>query len=80
MFNNSVEETSMDLRQVIDRLGLSQIALAREANLSRFKLYQFLNGDVQLDPIEERALHGVLAQHADQTEKAIEILRQAAQA
>lgn len=65
----------MHLRQVIDTLGVSQIALAREANLSRFKLYQFLNGDTKLDPAEERSLLHVLTQHADQAEKAIEIVR-----
>jgi hypothetical protein len=74
----------MDLRQVIDSLDelarVSQIKLAREASLSRFRLYQFMNGDVKLSDAEERALLSVLSQRADRAEKAIAVIRQAAQA
>jgi len=68
----------MHLREVIDSLGVSQIALAREANLSRFKLYSFLHGDVQLSPCEEQALLAVLSERAVKAEKAIQTLRQVA--
>jgi hypothetical protein len=66
----------MDLRQVIDSLGLSQIALARDANISRFKLYEFLFGTRRLSTPEEQALKTVLLQHADRTEQAIKFLRE----
>jgi predicted transcriptional regulator len=70
----------MNLRQVIDALGLSQIALAREANISRFKLYEVLNGDTKLTLAEERSLLGVLSQYAAKAEQAIQMLRQIGQA
>jgi hypothetical protein len=49
----------MGLRQVIDSLGLSQIALARDASVSRFKLYEFLNGAARLTEAEERAAKAI---------------------
>jgi hypothetical protein len=70
----------MDLRQVIDSLGLLQIALAGDAGVSRFKLYEFLNGAARLTDAEERSLLSVLKRHPDKAEKAIEIVRPVAHA
>ena len=70
----------MDLRMVIDNLGLSQIALSRQSNVSRFKLYQFINGDVALSPAEEKALIAALSEQAVKAQQAIDVLRQVASA
>jgi len=65
----------MDLRQIVDSLGMSQIALARAAGIDRFVLYSILHGDRALKPEEEKALTAALLDRAAKAEEAIRILR-----
>jgi transcriptional regulator with XRE-family HTH domain len=64
-----------NLRQIRELSGLSQIALARRASISRARLQLAESGDLTLKPEEResinRALRDALAEHVTKVEGAL---------
>ena len=70
----------MNLRTIVEVIGLPVVDLSRQSGVSRFRLYSFLHGDISLKDSEEKAILEVLLQHGAKVEQALAILRQAAHA
>ena len=70
----------MDLREIVETVGIPIVDLSRKSGVSRFRLYSFLHGDIRLKEAEERALLDVLLQHGARVEQAIGLLRGVASA
>jgi hypothetical protein len=70
----------MNLREIVEVVGLPIVDLSRQSGVSRFRLYSFLHGDVTLKEPEQRAILDVLLQHGARVEQAIGILREVASA
>ena len=66
----------MNLREIVEVVGLPIVDLSRQSGVSRFRLYSFLHGDVTLKEPEQRAILDVLLQHGARVEQAIGILRE----
>ncbi len=70
----------MNLREIVEVVGLPVVDLSRQSGVSRFRLYSFLHGDLTLKESEQRAILDVLLQHGSKVEQAIGILREVASA
>ena len=70
----------MDLREILDVVGLPVVVLSRQSGVSRFRLYSFLHGDLALKEAEQRAILDVLLTHSARLEQAIGTLREVASA
>jgi hypothetical protein len=66
----------MNLREIVEVVGLPIVDLSRQSGVSRFRLYSFLHGDVTLKEPEQRAILDVLLQHGARVEQAIGILHE----
>jgi hypothetical protein len=66
----------MNLREIVEVVGLPVVDLSRQSGVSRFRLYSFLHGDLTLKESEQRAILDVLLQHGTKVEQAIGILRE----
>ena len=70
----------MNLREIVEVVGLPVVDLSRQSGVSRFRLYSFLHGDVALKDSEQRAILDVLLSHGTKVEQALNILREVARA
>ena len=70
----------MNLREIVEVVGLPVVDLSRQSGVSRFRLYSFLHGDLTLKDSEQKAILDVLLQHGTRVEHALGILREVASA
>jgi hypothetical protein len=70
----------MNLRTIVEIIGLPVVDLSRQSGVSRFRLYSFLHGDLALKESEQQAILDVLLQHGTKVEQALAILREVATA
>lgn len=68
----------MNLREIVEVVGLPVVDLSRQSGVSRFRLYSFLHGDVSLKDSEQQAILDVLLKHGAKVEQALAILREVA--
>jgi hypothetical protein len=66
----------MNLRQIVEAIGVPIVNLSRESVVSRDRLYCFMYGDTQLKDCEQQAILDVLLKHGAKVEQAIAILRE----
>ena len=65
----------MNLRQIVEAIGVPIVNLSRESGVSRDRLYRFMYGDTQLKDCEQQAILDVLLKHGAKVEQALAILR-----
>jgi hypothetical protein len=66
----------MNLRQIVEAIGVPIVNLSRESGVSRDRLYRFMYGDTQLKDCEQQAILDVLLKHGAKVEQALAILRE----
>jgi len=67
----------MNLREIVEVVGLPIVDLSRQSGVSRFRLYSFLHGDLTLKDDERKAVFEVLLRHGLRVREAIRILQDA---
>jgi hypothetical protein len=70
----------MNLREIVEVIGVPVVVLSRQSGVSRDRLYRFMYGDVSLKESEQRAILDVLLNHGAKVEQALGTLREVASA